>query len=270
MKNSSFPVIVCTLLTAALFHTSAQATLIANLHDDFSAAVNGVATPGGTWTYLWNQPEGWSGGALTGASLGDITTAPLNDPSKFALLQDAGSLWTGDGNTVGNDSNPDRFVRLGNPQAASTSLQMHPGAQATFDVGVGGDVNGNRINGHDRYAIAAFTVNAPGRYQVSDGELWTIGGTSNGVDVWAFASGQAPSLLGASTGGTTQGTAFSFTYYTGPLNAGDTIYVAYGTNGNAGSDGSFTDFSVSTIPEPSVLSLILVGLFGLTACRRRG
>jgi len=269
MKTSVTIVLTLSVLCAAFsFHHTAQATLIANLHDDFSNSVNGVVTPGGTWSYMWNRPDGWTGGALTGAALGDITTAPLNDPSKFALLLDAGSLWTGDGNTTGADSNPDRFVRLGNPQAASTALQMHPGAQSGYDVGAGGDVNGIQINAHDRYAIAAFTVNAPGRYQVADGELWTTSINSNGVDVWAFASGQVPSLLGVSTGGSTQGTALTFSYNTGLLNAGDTIYVAYGTNGHPGSDGSLTDFSISVIPEPSVLSLIVTGLVGLVVCRR--
>jgi len=260
-------ILFITLAVSALSTRSASASLvIADLTDDFSNSVNGVVTPGGTWTYLWNKPVGWTGGALTGPAIGDITTAPLSDVSNFALLLDAGSIWTADGNTVGNESNPDRFIRLGGSNGSS--LALHPGAQAGFNVGAPGDVNGNQINAFDRYAIAAFTVNAPGRYLVTAGELWTTNINSNGVDVWAFATGQAPSLLGNSVGGSTATTPFNFNYATGPLNPGDSIFVAFGTNGNASSDGSRANFAIAIIPEPGT-GLTMLGLLGLAALRRK-
>jgi len=244
------------LALAILLTSTAQAEIVANLYEDYSAASNGVETSTGTWRYMWNRPDDWTGGSTDGAACGDITTAPLDDPSKFALMQNAPPIgWSGDGNTSGTNSNPDRYVRIGGPGADTTSLQIHPGAQANFDIGGSGDINGEKINSHDRYVIAAFTVKITGRYSVTDGVLWTGHANSDGVDVFAFAKDQEPVLLGDSrdvtegeSPGRTPENPFRFGHDVGILYPGETIYVAFGTNGHPGNDGSRTDFSIDRGP----------------------
>ncbi len=245
---------------------SSSAALIADFASDYSDTTQGVNNGFGSWEYLWNQPTGWTGGALTGAALGDLTTAPLSDTTSFAQLQATSFRWTPDGNDTGGDSNPDRFLSFQFPNP--TTIGVHPGAQAGFNVGAPGDANGVQANAFDRYAIAAFTVDNPGIYQITDGVLWTGSATSDGVDVWAFATGQTPTLLGNSTGGSDAASAFNFTHTVGGLNAGDTIYVAFGTNGSAGSDGSRANFSILAIPEPSAAPVLLLIAAAALAARR--
>lgn len=233
-------------------------TIIAEFGDDFSATTN-IHTPShgnGTWAYYWNRPDNWTAGGS--AYVG--TTGLLGDTSRYALLVNtgnAGTPWTADGDVDGTNSNPDRYVRFGAYNSSSDSVSLHPGAQPGFST--------NQV---DRYAIAAFTVATTDFYHLVDGRLWTGSALSDGVDVWVHVNNGTPVKLGVSTGGTGSSTAFTYSYAFGELQAGDTIYVAFGTNGNPSSDGSAANFAIA-VPEPSRALLLAAGGLLILLGRRR-
>lgn len=268
------PFLLVGLLVGSAFDISHGAlTVVAELGADFSGTSNPNAPShgNGTWAFYWNQPDNWVPDYSTSTSPAphtwDPSSAVLGDTTRYALLAstgNGGTPWTPDGNTTGNDSNPDRFIRFQSYVAGTNSIGLHPGAQPGFDPDGVGPVPTNLV---DRYAIAAFTVNSADFYHITDGILWTPGDTSNGVDVWVHVNNGSPVLLGASAGNSdTAAQGFQFSYALGDLNPGDTIYVAFGTNGNPGSDGSRANFAVA-VPEPAKGVLILLGL-GLALSRR--
>ena len=90
---------------------------------------------------------------------------------------------------------------------------------------------------------------------MTHGVLWTTHDSSNGVDVFVLGTGKAPVRLGDSrdvAGGVAPGKTadnpFHFGHDLGVVYAGETIYVAFGTNGNPGNDASYTDFSIDRGP----------------------
>jgi uncharacterized protein (TIGR03382 family) len=68
------------------------------------------------------------------------------------------------------------------------------------------------------------------------------------------------------------GVNFDFDVLLGDLNAGDTIYLAVGPNGNAGSDSFAWDFTITrfdAVPEPATAMLGVLALAAVASSTRR-
>jgi len=168
------------------------------------------------WRYLWNQPNGWP-------SAPDNTTGTIGDPSSYANLQASGSLYTPDGDQNFTNSPPAGYLQL-------ASSGGHPGNAA----GGAGE--------RDRYAIAAYTVPFSGYFKLTNSMIQQSSASSSGLNLIAHVDANpfAANLITYSTN------ACSFDTLLGFLNAGQTIYVAVGPDGNSAYDSFALEFSVAT------------------------
>src|SRR5687768_15968638 len=81
--------LACVLTLVTVTSLTSQAELVvANYRQDFRAQA--PLTPG--WSYLWNQPSGYTNGLLP--STGNMTTGAIGNPANYAPLLDAGSVWS--------------------------------------------------------------------------------------------------------------------------------------------------------------------------------
>ncbi|MDF2377692.1 MAG: Ig-like domain-containing protein, partial [Verrucomicrobiales bacterium] len=173
-------------------------TVVAGYRADFDPD-----TQPANWQYLWNQ------------------NVIIGNPSGYSLMQDAGTLWTGTGDTATADTD-DGALRL-------TANGGTPGLAGTPT--------------NDQFAIAAYTVTADGLYAISDSFL-TRGSTSgNGVSLRLFLNDSTTPFYSATV---TSNNTRIFDQSLGYLSAGDTIYFAVGPNGNNASDNFTWDFSIVT------------------------
>ena len=207
--------------------------IVANYRDDFRS--DAPLAPG--WQYLWNAPDGF------GTLAQDDSTGLITELSSLLPLVDAGTMWTGDGNTNGADPGPDGYIRL-------HSTGGHPGRP---------------LEGVDRYAIAAYTVPVAAPYAIRDSFLFRPSSAGNGNEVRVFVDPMSPLVNTVIPAGATG----SFDVFIGDLEAGDTIYVACGTNMNSGSDSFAWDFSVVVTPEPATMLLLAPAVLALARRRRR-
>ncbi len=204
------------LETRQLLAAGSELSIVADYRDDFRAELplaNG-------WQYLWNAPEGWQ----AGKSNGDLRTGAVGNPTSYQTLVDAGKVWTPDGDSV-NNRFPDRALRLHDEGG-------RPGAHA-----------GAGRNAQDRYAIAAYTVTEAGFYSITDSFLTRPNITGDGIEVVVHVNDNRPILVteaGVGPEGTTD-----FNTKIGFLEAGDTIYVAFGPGQSSKRDGFETDFSIA-------------------------
>ena len=197
---------------------------VADYRNDYQNAAQGTvadfrAVDGSGWQYFWNAPSDWDAGDVPGQY--DPADGPITDISSFRHLISSGSQWTSDGDTDGTNSNPDRYVRLG-------STNGHPGAgpnDAHSEV--------------DRFAITAYTVAADGNYGIADSFISRGSTNGDGDIVHVYVNDTFKGSTVVAPGGNVD-----FDQMLGGLSAGDTIYVAVGTNGTAGSDGFSWDFSI--------------------------
>lgn len=221
-----------------------EMTRVANYRDDFS----GTAFPPG-WQYLWNAPDDWDG-----SSSSDASTGGIGDPAHYVDLNPVSGTWRVDNDTNSSNGAPGNYLNL-------SSVGGHPGRGSTQGEGIG--------NSHDRYPIAAFTVDEPGEYAILDSFFDTIDTAGNGGEVYVHVNDDAPLLEQIFSANPGIG---SFDVYLGSLDAGDTIYVGLGPNGTDGSDSFDWDFTIARfniVPEPSAVVLLLLGAFGLAAVARR-
>lgn len=150
---------------------------------------------------------------------------PIGDPANYVGLQWSGTRWEANGDAAFPDPAPAAFTFL-------RGSGGHPGQ------GIG---NGASV---DHYAIAAYTISADGFYVISNSLIANIdSGASNGGEVRVYVNS---SLVDGKTYADNGSTDFDTGL--GILNAGDTIYVAVGPNGNHGSDSFALDFSIATAP----------------------
>lgn len=108
-----------------------------------------------------------------------------------------------------------------------------------------GNGTGQDPQGIERFAIAAFTVQESGTYAIADSYISVNEGTLDGVNVKAHITGGQVISLGdlyLSTG--------DFDGTLGYLDAGETIYLALGSNSTAGADGTNWDFSIVQANNP--------------------
>lgn len=284
------------LAAAPLVLTSpGSANVIADYQDDFQGT-----TPATGWDYLWNQPDDFfapinfgnasdptpesnlNGFDVDGNKVADPSSIPANGvyvPNVYANDKPIGNSANYTGlQWRGNDN---AYTPLGsypfNPllQAGSflrfTADGAAPGyaaGQTTNDWYDSDDGDGDPFgNGLDRYAIAAYTVQAGegGNLAIEDSFLLLNNPTGgNGVDVRVFVDdleiGSATIVNGS--------TATDFDRSLGLVNDGQTVYVAFGANGDSVNDAFTMDFSI--VPEPGSLGLAAIGGLLLLGRGRRG
>ena len=101
-------------------------------------------------------------------------------------------------------------------------------------------------NTRDRYAIAAYTVQADGFYAIEDSFL-SPSNPDGQVDVLVHVNRNDPAIRTTVAGGTTE----NFDTGLGFLNQGDVIYVAFGPDDTQLLDSFEHDFSIVQLPEAS-------------------
>ncbi|MEM7783484.1 MAG: hypothetical protein AAF623_09050, partial [Planctomycetota bacterium] len=189
------------------------AAVIAQYSSDFPAA--GEAPETG-WQYSWNAPVN-----------GQTNSGSLDSPDTvFFPMFDTGTNF---GRTPDGDLNPNT-----EPASAYMSLSRfggHPGP-------------GDGISSEYRFAIASYTVSESGFYQVSDSfidlEPFNRSFPSDGIEFRVFVNREAPIVSGVVD-------PFSRSYFDtslGFLTVGDTIHVAYGSNGQQFADYFTTDYKI--------------------------
>lgn len=196
-------------------------TVVANYRSDYSADAPLAAG----WEYLWNAPSGW----VANATSGDMRSGFVGVPGEYVPLQDAGSVWTPDGDVAGTNNAPAGYLKL-------TAVGGHPGLSATG------------TNLRDRYAIAAFTVPLDGIYSIENSFLSKASANGDGVEVLVFPGLSSPVLRRvAPSGGTT-----NFNVQIGYLGAGQTIHVAIGSGATATSDSFQMDYDIVHTPGTNI------------------
>jgi len=218
--------IVAAVVAGVLAVGATHAGVIADYRDDF----NGAAMPPG-WQYLWNAPTDWDGDSAT-----DGSTGPITSLSDYELLNPVSDTWRVDFDTNSGNGHPGRYLRL-------TATGGHPGRGQNQ----GESPPLSPANSHDRYAIAAYTIQPGDLNQytptlgITDSMLHVISGSSNGVEVRVHVNDDPP-LLSKVIGGGNTGT---FNVTIPDPQVGDTIYVALGPNLTDGSDSFDLDFSLA-------------------------
>lgn len=213
-----------TLLTTflACYGICAEAgTVVANYRDDFSA--NAPLAAG--WQYLWNAPSGW----VANASSGDLRSGLIGVPGKYHALQDAGTVWTPDGDTDGNNNSPAGFLKL-------TANGGHPGRHAEGTLS------------RDRYAIAAFTVPSNGFYSIENSVLTKTSSSGDAVEVLVFPGISSPVIRREAA----PASSTDFDVQIGYLDAGQTLYVAIGPGTTTTSDSFLMDFDIVHVPGSDI------------------
>lgn len=194
--------------------SEANSSGIANYHDDFSSSSN----PNGQWRYLWNE---------NGAIGNSGNYSPLEWKSyRYTKYQS-------------NGNGPVDAMLY----ASLTSTGGHPGR---------GTDDGQST---DRYVIVAYDITQTGFYEIVDSEFdanlasWEINNPNQGQDIRIYVNNtlkQSIQRVDVSN--------FDFDLTLGVLNAGDTVYVAFGPKGSDGNDGFDFDFSIQETTLTTVAS----------------
>lgn len=208
--------------------------VVATYSTDFQAP-----TPTTGWNYLYNR-----NGAITNSA---------NFVSLVGNANAGNPVYTVDGNPSLPRAAPGSFVFFG-------STGGHPGQGAVENAG-----------GFDVYAIAAYTVSAPGSYAITNSSINRPSSSGVSVEIRVFVNNNAP-LVSNSVGQST----INFNTGLGNLTPGDLIYVAVGPNLSHGFDSfnfnySITNNSVVAAPEPGAIVLVASGLLPVlgTILRKR-
>ncbi|WP_148618716.1 hypothetical protein [Mariniblastus fucicola] len=192
---------------------------VADFRDDFPRR---AAAPTEGWAYLWNAPAGWSN-----SNPGNLNSAAIDNPETiYQPLQPAGSLLTPDGDLKFNDSHPSSALYF-------SATGGHAGSVKQLSSGA-------RYNGQDRYAIAAFTVQEAGVYELTDSFIQLDDLRSSGLEVRVFVNRNKPLILQTVEAKQRIG----FDARLGYLRAGDTVHVAIGAGVNIAWDHFLVDFSI--------------------------
>lgn len=199
-------------------------------------------TPAPGWSYLWNS------------------SGPIGNPANYsALVPFSDALYTSDGSPTRPAPPPASFVSIG---YHGTFPGGHPGMGLT-QSGSGGI---------ERYCIAAYTLPNADTVAVLNGLIELVnpnfGGSSDGVNVEVFVNSdptpKATALVPPGLGSTA-----SFSAALGSLNAGDTIYVAVGSNNEDTRDGFQLQYDIASVPEPQSIAFALIALGSWTILRKK-
>jgi hypothetical protein len=198
-------------------------------------------TPATGWSYLWNS-KGTIGTPANYTSL-----LPTTDPVYY---------YDCDGINGVPGPEPGAYVYLG--LLPPTDLNAgQPGGHP----GPGRDQDSSGI---ERYAIAAYTLSTGGTVSITNSLLTNANWSADGLDIKVYVNSNSTPLLSASTQGG-RGQTTSFDGGLGVLTAGDTIYVAIGSNGSDSADAFSLRYDITAVPEPSTFALLGIGAFGLLA-----
>ena len=180
--------------------------------------------PAAGWSYLWNK------------------NGPIGDSDNYAaLLWDNGSYQTVQNGSY-PDSPPGRYIALhgtgGHPGQGTTNPEQPPTA-------------------YDRFAIAAYTVNRDGLFEIQESFLVKPSTAFGPLDLLVHVNDAAPLI----TRTVPVGGAITFDGDLGHLSPGDTIYFAVGPNTHDYNDAFTWDFNIvyTEIPEPLTLAALLLG-----------
>ena len=171
------------------------------------------------WSYLWNSPEEW----IPGKTPYNMWSGRIGQIDLYRSMKDAGGVWTADGDRKGENSTPDRHITL-------NAVGGHPGG--------GKEVYRNY---EGRFAIAAYTISAPGNYALSGTEISVrASDVGDGVELIVHINNDAPLLRRH----VASGEKVIFDLPLGTLKSGDTIYVGAGPWIHCYSDAFQWDFSI--------------------------
>ncbi len=175
---------------------------------------------GENWQYYWNAPTGWTADSLAPTNHRDGGIYELD--SYLPLLPAGNGFLSADGDLSGLNSSPDHFLRLNNQ---------------------GGQVGAGFVTPvfQDRFAIAAFTIPHSGNYAITESFLSVVDRSNDGVELVVHVDGQSSVQNRMIVAG---GTNKSFDLGLGYLSKGQTVYFAFGANGNHVHDTFETDFKV--------------------------
>jgi len=194
-----------------------------------------------------------------------------------ALVWDSGSgSWVDTTNAtlfVRNNSN-DRGIGVCSADENSSGSGTYCGAPGTYSGGGGGDP-GNELDNSGVQEMIRLSLAAG--YDWLELGVSSLDGSEQG-QIW-FGSGADPAggalLESIAAGDAECGGGVECTYAAGAAATYDYIYILSGNGfGNLGSTGS-NDFLVkfaayeSSVPEPAILGLMLVGLAGVSISRRK-
>ncbi|MEM7457619.1 MAG: hypothetical protein AAF456_25035 [Planctomycetota bacterium] len=178
---------------------------------------------GGAWGLLWNSPEGFP-------DSNDDSRGLIGRSDEYHPLVFNGSTATpGYGATNFGDVAELYFDQQPDDQQPNRQsiVSGHPGSAGM-------------ATNSDRYAIVAFTVDSSGYYSITDSILRATGTFGNGIEI----------LVHNESGETTHHDLIavqqnhSFDHSLGFMNAGESLYVAIGADGNDLDDHFEIDFRV--------------------------
>lgn len=189
-----------------------EGTVVGHYRDDFSSDSAPI-----NWSYLWNAPVGW----VDDVNSGEADSGFIGLPDSYQPMQSTSGVWTPDGDTTYTNNDPAGYLKL-------TALGGHPGKSSTSD------------ELRHRYAIAAFTTPSAGYYAIEESFLHRPSTSAGEVDVLVYPDISEP-ILKTSAGPNQQ---ISFDAGIGYLEAGATIYVAFGPGDSPVSDAFYMDFKI--------------------------
>jgi hypothetical protein len=215
----------------------ATAALITSFQDAFQ-----LSMPAAGWSYLWN-----SGGEI-------------GNPANYtALLPNSNGVYTSGGVDTFPAPNPAGVVNF---DFVGGSPGGHPGL-GSAQAGSGGI---------ERFAIAAYTLANSELVAIQNSLVVTTnpnsGGSTDGLNVKVFLNNSATPVVSTTTLPGVGSTA-TFNGPLGPLNAGDTIYVAIGSRDEDLFDSFQLHYDVVSVPEPHAAATIVIGLLGWLSFRSR-
>jgi len=189
-----------------------RAQTVGSYRADFDRDNNQLGT---RWRYLWNAPTD-----------SDLFTGGVEDQSSYQPL----SL------TAQQNLAPINGYDLSAGHLSLSRYGGHPGQGYS-----------NRANFKNRYAIAAFDVEHSGFYALSDSFLALSANSNDGLEVVVGTSANDILNRKSFTTGDTSESLSGFDVSLGSLSKGDTVFVAFGANGDHIRDSFKTDFSIVRI-----------------------
>jgi hypothetical protein len=216
---------------------------------DFAADLQ-PDTPTAGWSYLWNV----NGGVIGDPANYDLLLA-VPQPNPFYYDLDGGS-------TLPRDA-PAAYAFFGLSGVSTQLPGGHPGRGSS-----------QAADGLEHYVIAAYTLSASGQTSIVNSQLTTADASFDGLDVRVFVNMLDTGLVALAGPGF--GSSTSFDIDLGPLNAGDTIYVAIGARANDFNDSFHLQYQIEqqqhVVPEPASMTIFgggFVAMALLEAFRRK-